>query len=334
MEDYAMAGTLEQIIKPVQDEFSRFEEMYNDAFSTSNAVLKMVYLQLKEAKGKQIRPIMALLAAKAMGGVSDKSFDVVLVLEMLHNASLLHDDVIDEADIRRGAPSVNKTFGNKTAILSGDYLLAQAFGHLADISEPRIITALSQLGKDLSEGEILEMVVSTQSLKDESKYLEVIYKKTAVLFATSLYVGALSSGNVSEDEAQRMREFGNKLGMCFQIKDDIFDYQSDSKIIGKPVGADIREKKITLPLIYAYRNASKEEKREAERRLQTSESVLNDVDVEFFLRFVHANKGIQGAEERMDVFRKEAERLLDSFPPSDYIEALRSISHFITDRKK
>lgn len=198
-----MAGTLEQIIKPVQDEFSRFEEMYNDAFSTSNAVLKMVYLQLKEAKGKQIRPIMALLAAKAMGGVSDKSFDVVLVLEMLHNASLLHDDVIDEADIRRGAPSVNKTFGNKTAILSGDYLLAQAFGHLADISEPRIITALSQLGKDLSEGEILEMVVSIQSLKDESKYLEVIYKKTAVLFATSLYVGALSSGNVSEDEAQR-----------------------------------------------------------------------------------------------------------------------------------
>lgn len=105
------------------------------------------------------------------------------------------------------------------------------------------------------------MVVSIQSLKDESKYLEVIYKKTAVLFATSLYVGALSSGNVSEDEAQRMREFGNKLGMCFQIKDDIFDYQSDSKIIGKPVGADIREKKITLPLIYAYRNASKEEKR-------------------------------------------------------------------------
>ena len=328
---FPMLDMFEQIKNPVKDEFKCFDKAYEKALSTSNPVLSEIYANIKNNKGKQLRPILALLCAKAIGVVSENTIKTAVILELLHNVSLIHDDVVDEAEMRRGKPSVNKVFGNKIAVLSGDYLLAQIFEHTADIDDKRIVCAYSQLGKDLSDGEILETITSSQVLKDVSKYIEIIQKKTAVLFSTSLYVGALSSGNLQEEEAQKMREFGNYLGLCFQIKDDIFDYQADSKDIGKPVGADILGKKVTLPVICAYQNASKGDRRDVETRLLKQH--LDKEDVNFFLDFVRWNEGIQGAERRMEEFRKKAELLLDGFRPSDAIDSLKLVTHYIIDRK-
>lgn len=323
---------LSQIKVPVKEEFARYEAMYDDAFSTTNPLLKQVYSRVRERKGKQLRPVMLLLAAKACGEVTESSYYSALVLELLHNTTLIHDDVVDEAQIRRGQQSINKEFGNKVAVLAGDYLLAQIFWLTNSIGDRRIIKAVSELGKELSDGEILQLMHTGNPDFAVQKYIEVITKKTAVLFSTCMYAGAVSSGKADEKTCEALRCFGNDLGVCFQMKDDIFDYSYNSEQIGKPVGNDIREKKITLPLIYAYAVASQSEKETVDTMLKGEEN-LTEEQVKWVVEFVRKHKGVERTDEKMKEYQASAMEKLDVVS-GECRDSLAEMLRYVAERDK
>jgi len=246
----------------------------------------------------------------------------------MHTASLLHDDVVDEAKERRGNPSVYAQWGNKTAILSGDYLLAASFMVITSINSPRIWTILAKVGKLLAEGELLQLNKADGETVSETHYFKVIGNKTAALFAACTEVGAISSG-ADEHRIKLIREFGENLGIGFQIKDDIFDY-SDSNVIGKPTGNDLKEGKITLPLIYALKHSSEEERKSILQKLQMvpqDESLIAEIQ-----EFARIKGGIRYAEEKMLYFKQKALNSLAAFPDNVEKDALIEILDFATAR--
>ena len=323
---------LSQIKEPVKAEFARYEKMYDESFATTNPLLKQVYSRVTERKGKQLRPIMLLLAAKACGEVTEASYYSALVLELLHNTTLIHDDVVDEAQIRRGQPSINKEFGNKVAVLAGDYLLAQIFWLANMIGERKILKAVSELGKELSDGEILQLMHTGDPDFAVQRYIEVITKKTAVLFSTCMYAGAVSSGKVDDKTCETLRSFGNDLGICFQMKDDIFDYSYASEQIGKPVGNDIREKKITLPLIYAYAAADQEEKAKMDTMLK-SEDNLSEEQVRWVVDLVRRHNGVEKTEQKMKVYQASALEKID-VAEGECRDSLVEMLRYVAERDK
>lgn len=323
---------LSQIKEPVKAEFARYEKMYDESFATTNPLLKQVYSRVTERKGKQLRPIMLLLAAKACGEVTEASYYSALVLELLHNTTLIHDDVVDEAQIRRGQQSINKEFGNKVAVLAGDYLLAQIFWLANMIGERRILKAVSELGKELSDGEILQLMHTGDPDFAVQRYIEVITKKTAVLFSTCMYAGAVSSGKVDDKTCETLRSFGNDLGICFQMKDDIFDYSYASEQIGKPVGNDIREKKITLPLIYAYAAADQEEKVKMDTMLK-SEDNLSEEQVRWVVDLVRRHNGVEKTEQKMKEYQASALEKID-VAEGECRDSLVEMLRYVAERDK
>lgn len=312
-------------------EFAKFEELYAASFSTENSLLQKVYAHVLQTKGKQVRPMLTLLAAKLCGSVSPATYFAAITLELLHTASLIHDDVVDETLQRRGASSVNGAFNNKVAVLSGDYLLSQAFNYAAKFDDHRLVNAFTDLGKSLTEGELLQLKNFNHPQFDENGYLEIIKKKTAVLFSTCMYAGAVSSSLATNEQIEKLRLFGEYLGICFQIKDDIFDY-TDSKEIGKPTANDIREKKMTLPLIYAYNKATNEEKAKADNYLKDLE--LSQEAIDFFIRLAYKKGGIEYAEYRMEEFRLKAIDLLADFRNSEIVDALIATMDYVVKREK
>lgn len=321
-----------QIIKkPIITEFAKFEELFKAAFKTENPLLQQVYAHVLATKGKQIRPIMTLLTAKLCGSVNHSTYFAAIGLELLHTASLIHDDVVDETAQRRGAPSVNSAFSNKIAVLSGDYLLSQVFSYAGKFDDKRLIDAFTNLGKTLAEGELLQLQNYNRPQFNEANYLEIITKKTAVLFSTCMFTGAVSSVLATDDQIEKLRLFGEYLGICFQIKDDIFDY-SDSTEIGKPTANDIREKKITLPLIYAYNNASAEEKAEIDRCLQQDE--LDAEAIAYLVKLAHRKGGIEYSEFRMEEYRQKAISLLSDFSNKEIVDSLITTMDYVVARNK
>ena len=323
---------LSQIKEPVKAEFARYEKMYDESFATTNPLLKQVYSRVTERKGKQLRPIMLLLAAKACGEVTEASYYSALVLELLHNTTLIHDDVVDEAQIRRGQPSINKEFGNKVAVLAGDYLLAQIFWLANMIGERRILKAVSELGKELSDGEILQLMHTGDPDFAVQRYIEVITKKTAVLFSTCMYAGAVSSGKVDDKACEALRSFGNDLGICFQMKDDIFDYSYASEQIGKPVGNDIREKKITLPLIYAYAAADQDEKAKMDTMLKGDDN-LSEKQVRWAVDLVRRHNGVEKTEQKMKEYQAAALEKIDVVK-GECRDSLVEMLRYVAERDK
>ncbi|MBQ3896757.1 MAG: polyprenyl synthetase family protein, partial [Paludibacteraceae bacterium] len=255
-----------------------------------------------------------------------------LVLELLHNTTLIHDDVVDEAQIRRGQPSINKEFGNKVAVLAGDYLLAQIFWLANMIGERKILKAVSELGKELSDGEILQLMHTGDPDFAVQRYIEVITKKTAVLFSTCMYAGAVSSGKVDDKTCETLRSFGNDLGICFQMKDDIFDYSYASEQIGKPVGNDIREKKITLPLIYAYAAADQEEKAKMDTMLK-SEDNLSEEQVRWVVDLVRRHNGVEKTEQKMKEYQASALEKID-VAEGECRDSLVEMLRYVAERDK
>lgn len=321
-----------QIIKkPILTEFVKFEELFKAAFKTENPLLQQVYAHVLATKGKQIRPIMTLLTAKLCGSVNHSTYFAAIGLELLHTASLIHDDVVDETAQRRGAPSVNSAFTNKIAVLSGDYLLSQVFSYAGKFDDKRLIDAFTNLGKTLAEGELLQLQNYNRPQFNEANYLEIITKKTAVLFSTCMFTGAVSSVLATDEQIEKLRLFGEYLGICFQIKDDIFDY-SDSTEIGKPTANDIREKKITLPLIYAYNNASAEEKAEVNRCLQQDE--LDAEAIAYLVKLAHRKGGIEYSEFRMEEYRQKAINLLSEFSNKEIVDSLITTMDYVVARNK
>lgn len=323
--------SIEDIKKNIEKEMTLFNQVFDKALESDNDILKLVNEHVKSMKGKQIRPTMTILAAKLVSPVTEATLQAAAALEMLHTASLIHDDVVDNSDLRRGIKSVNAIWDNRISILSGDYLISQASIIATSAKNLEIIKVIAQLGRDLSEGELLQIKNVQTISTNEDKYIDVIRKKTAKLFSACMRCGGLTVG-ATEEQMQNLELFGEKYGILFQMRDDIFDYVSTASKIGKPVGNDIREGKLTLPLIYAYNQGNESEKKLILDIYQKKD--FTDENVQKIIDFTLKKGGIEYAEKRILDFKKEAEDILTKFSKNEASESLQYLLDYSVQRKK
>ncbi len=318
------------IKSPISVELEDFKKLFDSSLSSSNLLLNSVISHIRQKNGKMMRPILVLLAAKLYGEVCPATLHAAVSLELLHNASLVHDDVVDESTERRGQLSVNAIFNNKVAVLAGDFLLATSLVQVGLTRNHAIIDVVSLLGQDLADGELLQLSNVSNLHFSEDVYYDVIRKKTAVLFAACTKAGALSVG-ADDEKAEFARLFGEYIGLCFQIKDDIFDY-SESKEIGKPTGNDMLEGKLTLPVIYAL-NATKDKVAE-EIAIKVKNGEASTDEIACLIDFTKQHGGIEYATKTMYAFREKALSLLASIPDSDVKTALTAYLDYVVEREK
>lgn len=328
-------ATLTDIRRPIEAEWKQYERMIESALLADNKLQQEVLRYIGSRRGKQLRPLLVLLSAKLCNPVTDKTLRSAVALELLHTASLIHDDVVDSSDTRRGIAAVHTKWTNKVAVLIGDYMLAKVIGLVAEVRNIRILEIVSQLGKSLSSGEMVQLHVGQSMWIDEERYFQVIEQKTAQLFQACAEAGAESTGCTPRQRAA-LREYGRLLGLCFQIKDDIFDY-SDLEEIGKPTMSDLRDGKVTLPLIEALRRApQKEAERIRELGERISGLVVSGDDetrmLEEIKSFVMRFKGEEYAVQRMLAYKKQATESLNVFHDSEEKKSLIGLLDYAINR--
>jgi len=324
--------TLSLIKQPIETELVDFIDLFNHALNHEDGLLQVVLNHIKQRAGKRMRPILILLMAKNFGKVSRVTQHAAVGLELLHTASLVHDDVVDEAAERRGQASVNADYDNKVAVLVGDYVLSTALLHVSYTHSEMIVRRLAELGRTLSDGEILQLANIQNKEVTEEVYYKIIERKTAALFETCAAIGAESAG-ATEEQVEAARLFGKNLGIVFQIRDDIFDYYDSEVEIGKPTGNDFAEGKLTLPIIYAL-NATQDEDMMRLVHKVKAHNVTHE-EVETLVRFAKENGGIEYAERRMWDFHAEAQRFIDQYVMDDNIHtSLQTYLDYVIKRKK
>lgn len=299
--------SLSLIKRPIELEFSTFVELFTQAMTHEDGLLGNVLAHIRQRGGKRMRPILTLLMAKNFGEVSDVTQNAAIGLELLHTASLVHDDVVDESAERRGQASVNATFNNKVAVLVGDYILSTALFHVSKTGNRHIVENLSQLGRTLAAGEILQLSNVQNPDFSEQVYYDVIHKKTASLFESCAVLGCLSVG-APDAEIERARQFGETLGMMFQIRDDIFDYY-DSREIGKPTGNDMAEGKLTLPVLYALKTMPIQSMITLAKKVKAG--TINTDEIAVLVDYTKQAGGIEYAEQRMQDFYDQSMVFID-----------------------
>lgn len=322
---------LSVIKKPITDELNHFIELFNTSLEHQDGLLSQVLMFIKQRSGKRMRPMLMLLVAKAFGRVSEVTQHAAIGLELLHTASLVHDDVVDESGERRGQASVNAFYDNKVAVLVGDYILSTALLHVSYTSSDRIVSGLAELGRTLSDGEILQLEnISNQTISEEA-YYEVIKRKTAALFEACTEIGALSVG-ASKDDVEQARLFGLHLGMAFQIRDDIFDYY-ESNDIGKPTGNDMAEGKLTLPVIHAVLATDNGTMKDLALKVKKGE--VTPEEVAQLVAFTKENGGIEYAEAKMREFKNKAIGFIEEkIQDAEIKQALNAYLDYVIERKK
>ncbi len=324
-----MVKSLKTIKQPIEQELEQFERYFRNSMKSPVPLLDRITYYIVRRKGKQVRPMFVFLCAQLCGKVNDSSFTAASLIELLHTATLVHDDVVDDAYERRGFFSINALWKNKVAVLVGDFLLSKGFLLALDKKEFQLLEIMSSAVKLMAEGELLQMEKARRLDIREEIYYDIIKGKTASLIASACAAGAASS-NKDPEMIEKMRLFGEKIGIAFQIKDDLFDFGTDD--VGKPRGIDIKEKKMTLPLIYALEHASRSDKRRViniiKRHNTKSEKVKEVID------FVHQSGGLQYAQNAMYDYRKAAFDILHEFPESATRNSLEDLVIFVTDRKK
>ena len=317
------------IRQPIESDFKDFQQRFQDSLSHSDGLLSQALSHIRQRAGKQMRPMLTLLSAKNYGEISDVTQDAAIALELLHTASLVHDDVVDESSERRGQPSVNASYNNKVAILVGDYILSTCLLHVSYTENHKILNYLSQLGRTLAAGEILQLQnINNQEISEEV-YYQVIKQKTAALFETCCGIGALSAG-ASDDEVEKAKKFGQDLGIIFQIRDDIFDY-FDSKEIGKPTGNDMAEGKLTLPVIYALNNTDFEAMLTLAKKVKAR--TINPDEIAVLVEFTKQHGGIEYAEQRMEEIAREAQEYINHFVKPKLTESYTAYLEYVIQRK-
>ncbi len=322
---------LSVIKQPIENELNSFVSLFNQALSHEDGMLGSALEHIRKRAGKRMRPMLILLMAKNFGVVSEVTQNAAVGLELLHTASLVHDDVVDESAERRGQASVNATYDNKVAVLVGDYILSTALLCVARTHSEKIVTYLANLGRTLSDGEILQLSNIGRKDISEDVYYEVIKQKTAALFEACAGIGALASG-ASEDDVKAAKLFGQNLGIIFQIRDDIFDYY-DSQEIGKPTGNDMAEGKLTLPVIYAVNNGGNDDMRAL--ALKVRERSVNAEEIARLVEYTKEMGGIEYAERRMWEFHAQAQQFLDNkVHDNDVKAALQAYLDFVIKRNK
>ncbi len=321
---------LEQIKQPVSAEFEVFKQKFDTSLQSSNPLLGEVIKFIKQRRGKMMRPMLTLLMAKLCGGIVDSTYYAAISLELLHTASLVHDDVVDESDKRRGQSSVNAIYDNKVSVLVGDYLLATSLTNAALTGALPLVELVSRLGQQLSEGEIIQLSNTNASDFSELVYFDVIKKKTAALFAAAAEAGARSVHS-SDEMVENARLFGEMLGIAFQIKDDIFDYY-DSESLGKPTGNDMQEGKLTLPALYVLNNEENEAMRNLALKIRSLEATSEEIAL--FIDNVKQSGGIEYATKVMKDYRNKALELLPETTSVELKQALTSYIDYVIERKK
>lgn len=319
---------LDIIRKPITAELTLFREQFDARLSHTNPLLDQVLRGVGERKGKMMRPMLTLLAAKLFSEANERTLHTACAFEYFHTASLLHDDVVDESEKRRGEASVNAAFGNKVAVLVGDYILALALEEASLAESTRLVNIISHSSQELANGELLQLHNIRNYNLSEDVYFDIIRNKTAALFSGCAEAGAMSVG-AQESDLQNLYAFGDLIGLCFQIRDDIFDYNNDESI-GKPTGNDMKEGKLTLPAIYALNAAGNDEMLAIARKVKNSEVTAQEV--ERLVAFTKEKGGIEYAQHKMAELADKAKSLLDIYPDSDVKQALCAYADFVVGR--
>ena len=323
-------NNLSVIKEPIVKEMEVFDRLFDDSLTSDNALLDSVFGHLRSRKGKLMRPQLFMLTGKIFGDIDMRGMHAALALELLHTASLIHDDVVDESSERRGQQSVNAVYNNKLSVLVGDYILATCLKHASLTKNIKLVELVSDLGQDLSLGEVIQLANLSNKEFSEEDYFNVIRRKTAALFAAAAECGAVAVG-ASEKEVECAASFGEMLGIAFQIKDDIFDYFEDENI-GKPTGNDMVEGKLTLPAIYVLNKMNDEALNALALRIRGMKATKDEILS--FVETVKKEGGIEYADKVMRDYRNKALDLLPEYIPQDIRLALTAYIDYVIDRKK
>ena len=321
--------TLDDIKSAVSNELSQFDEFYKNALHSDNFLLDKIGRYTLKHKGKQLRPLFVFLSAKCFGEVNESTYRAATFIELLHSATLIHDDVVDDAAERRGFASINAMYKNKIAVLAGDYLLSKGMMIALENRDYQMLDMISETVRNMSEGEIFQLEKAKRFDISEDDYYQIIEKKTAALIASCCAIGAVSSGATTE-QVEAMRQFGINAGTAFQIRDDIFDYQPDNKS-GKGYGNDIREHKMTLPLIHLLKNSSAIERTLIISKIRLSgkkNSTVNDI-----IKKANDKNSLAYCEEKMSFFTQQAKNQLDNIDNSDAKDALKQLLYYCVKRE-
>lgn len=323
-------GGINKIQQNIANDLSTLNDIIKKTLESNSALMNQIVTKYLESKGKQIRPILVILSGRFFGGVNESVLYAGASLELLHNASLIHDDVIDESKERRGMPTINRVWDNHISVLVGDFFTSAALYCAVQTGEPKITAVLSGLGRELALGEIQQIDNARQHHINEAAYFDTISRKTASLFKCCVEASGYATG-ADEKQLHDLMQFTELLGLCFQIKDDIFDYYED-KTIGKPTGNDLREGKVTLPLIYALtkENAAAQD----EMLAIVKKSELSSEDIATLIEYAKAEGGIEYAYATMERLRDEAFAILDCYPQSEAIDDFKTLFNYIIQRKK
>ena len=324
-----MDNMLEHIQEQLRPELDKLDHIIASTLTSDSELTNSIVTNYLKSKGKMLRPIVTLLSAKFFGGINDKALLGAAALEMLHNASLIHDDVIDEARERRGVPTINNVWSNHVAVLVGDFFVTGALRCGVATGDGRILSALADMGRDLSLGEIDQVDIARNHNIDEDTYMNIIRAKTASLFECCAQVGGYAN-NAPQTAIDELQRYARLLGICFQIKDDTFDYFNDP-IIGKPTGNDLREGKVTLPLIYALNRTDLPEHDEMLALVNKEEPTSDDIDR--LIEFAKRAGGIEYAYDTMSRLRDEANDVLSPYSPHETVDQLREIFDYVIERK-
>ena len=321
---------LSHIQHRIEPELAKMNDIIRESLDSDNELMNTVVGNYLLTKGKQIRPIMVILSAKFFGDVNPDVLHAGAALEMLHNASLIHDDVVDETALRRGNVTINNKWGNHIAVLVGDFFVSNALAAGIKTGNISIISSLSDLGKELSVGEVDQICNVRENRLDEPHYFSMIRKKTASLFRNCVKMGAEAVGK-RDEEYYNLAQFAELLGMCFQIRDDIFDYFSNP-LIGKPTGNDLREGKVTLPLLHAIEAAPEPVSQRVREMLKKGD--LNEQEIGILIDFAKEYNGIEYSYAKMREMQTEAEKYLNAYPDSEWKDTFRQLFDYIISRDK
>ncbi len=314
----------EHLFTMIQEDVDKFREYYSDTLKSSVKLINTVINYISKRKGKQLRPLLTLLSGNVCGTPNKNTYCSAALVEILHVATLIHDDVVDDANLRRGIPSINRIWKNKISILVGDYMFSKALSNMITINNFDALRTLSVTAERLSQGEILQIERAIKKEMSEELYFKMVSDKTASLFSTACELGAITtSENTSNRNAMKL--FGEKLGIAFQIKDDLFDITGNLAGLGKPTGFDVKKNMLTLPLIHLFSNMQSKEKKKYQRKLK---NYSRKNDIKSIRNMIQSNGGIQYSENSIKRISDEAKRELDIFPDSQYKQALISVLDF------
>jgi octaprenyl-diphosphate synthase len=325
---YPSENSLNSIREPVIQELKNFDSVFREAMRSQVPLVYLITRYILRQKGKRVRPLLVMLSAKLCGDINDSTYRAATLIELLHSATLVHDDVVDDADTRRGLASINAVWKNKIAVLMGDYLLSRGLLLSLQYHDYYFLNSTSFAVKRMSEGELLQIQKSRHLNIDEETYVKIISDKTASLFSACTDIGAAST---TEDPEKRnlLKSYGENVGLAFQVRDDLLDYLGRKSILGKPTGGDLKEKKLTLPLIHALHQS---DRHEAQRAIRFIKKGVNHKDITWIIDFVRNNGGIEYSLQKADEFASEACNCLSSFPDSPEKHSLLQFVRFVIER--